>query len=104
MTGRLVSSSQPDHSKTWWKQTIIRLATTALVTAFAVVAAYFGTISDLKLALAEKADRTTAERIELRLAQIEVLLSDHLVSRDEFFKLRDELRVRLTRIESEINH
>ena len=49
-------------------------------------------------------DEKSAERIELRHAQIEGLLSDHLVNRDEFFELRDELRVRLTRIESELNH
>jgi len=90
-------------NKTWWKQTAIRLLMTIIATAFAVLAAYHSTVSELKLAISEKADRQAVERIDLRLAQIEVILGDHLVNKDEFYQLRDELRVRLTRIESELN-
>lgn len=87
----------------WWKQTITRLAITIVATAFAVVAAYMGTISELKLAIAEKADRQAVEKIDLRLARIEVLINDHLLTKDEFYGLRDELLVRLARIESELD-
>jgi len=86
----------------WWRQTITRLAATIIATAFAVVAAYMGTISELKLAIAEKADRQAVEKIDLRLARIEVLMNDHLLTKDEFYDLRDELLVRLARIESEL--
>jgi hypothetical protein len=92
-----------NNGKSWWKQTAVRLAITIVATAFAVLAAYLGTISELKLAISEKADRRAVERIDLRLAQIEIVLADHLVNKDEFYQLRDELRVRLTRIESELN-
>jgi len=91
------------RSRVWWKQTLTRLVVTIIATAFAVVVAYLGTISELKLAIAEKADRQAVEKIDLRLARIEVLMSDHLLTKDEFYQLRDELLVRLTRIESELS-
>lgn len=75
---------------------------TIIATAFAVVAAYLSTVSDLKLSLAEKADRRAVEQIDLRLSRIEVLMNEHLLTKDEFHLLRDELLVRLARIESEL--
>lgn len=75
---------------------------TIIATAFAVVAAYLGTINELKLALAEKADRRAVEKIDLRLAKLEVVINEKLLTKDEFYQLRDELLVRLARIESEV--
>jgi|GEM_PF-2907220 len=89
--------------RTWWKQTFARTGMTVTATAFAVVAAYLGTINDLKLALAEKADRQAVEQIDVRLARIEVLLSEQLLTKDEFRELQDRLLQRLARIEHDLD-
>ncbi len=81
---------------------VVRVGITIIATAFAVGAAYLGTISDLKLALAEKADRRAVEQIDVRLARIEVLLAEQLLTRDDFQILRDDLVTRLGRIEREL--
>jgi len=87
----------------WWKQGLARLGFTAVATAFAVLAAYYGTISELKLALSEKADRQAVENTDVRLARIEVVINDRLLTKDEFYHLRDEILVRLARMESELS-
>lgn len=102
MKNKQLSGILNGASRTWWKQTIARSGMTIIATAFAVVAAYLGTINDLKLALAEKADRRAVEQIEVRLSRIEVLLTEQLLTKDEFRELRDELLLRLARIENEL--
>ena len=92
----------PNSVGAWWRQGLARLGLTVIATAFAVLAAYYGTIGELKLALAEKADRQAVENIDLRLARIEVVINDRLLTKDEFYHLRDELLVRLARMESEL--
>lgn len=103
MSNQTTTQKINDPVRTWWKQTLARLLLTIVATGFAVFAAYLGTINELKLALAEKADRKATEQIDLRLARMEVFLNDHLLTKDEFFRLRDDLIVRLTRIESELD-
>jgi hypothetical protein len=103
MKNRQLSGILNGTSATWWKQTLTRSGMTIIATAFAVVAAYLGTINDLKLALAEKADRRAVEQIDVRLSRIEVLMNEHLLTKDEFHELRDELLRRLARIESELD-
>ena len=75
---------------------------TIIATAFAIVAAYLGTINEIKLALSEKADRRAVEKIDIRLAKIEVLMHEHLLTKDEFHQFRDEILVGLKRIEGEL--
>jgi Tfp pilus assembly protein PilO len=102
MKSRQIQNTPNNGLRIWWKQTTVRLVMTIIATAFAVGAAYLGTINELKLSLAEKADRRAVEKIDLRLARIEVLINEHLPTKDEFHQLRDALLVRLARIESEL--
>ncbi|MFC1476007.1 hypothetical protein ACFLQW_03295 [Candidatus Zixiibacteriota bacterium] len=102
MNGQRIQNIPHNGSRIWWKQTAVRLTMTIIATAFAVAAAYLGTINELQLSLSEKADRRAVEKIDLRLSRIEVLMNEHLPTKDEFRQLRDELLIRLANIEREL--
>ena len=64
-----------------------------------IVAGYFLTIQSLKIELAAKAEAAMVERLDHKLAGIEVLLKEGVVSRDEFYQFAKDVEARLVRIE-----
>jgi hypothetical protein len=67
-----------------------------------VVVAYFLTIQSLKIELAEKAEGVVVETLDKKLANIEVMLKEGLVSREQFYQFSKEIETRLTRIEAHL--
>ncbi len=62
-------------------------------------AAYFTTIANIKVELAEKAESVLVEAIDKKLARLEVTIKEGRVSKDEFFEFRNNIESRLSRIE-----
>lgn len=62
-------------------------------------AAYFLTIQSLKLELAGKADYAVVERLDKKLANIEIILKESVVSREQFYEFSSDCEARLGRIE-----
>jgi hypothetical protein len=65
-----------------------------------LAAAYFTTISTIKIELAEKAESALVATMDTRLAELEVVITEGRVKKDEFYEFRNEVESRLARIES----
>ncbi len=72
------------------------------MTAFGILAAYHTTVSGLKLELAGKADAATLAAMEKKVATVEVQLSERFMTKDDFYRLRDEMLERLGKIETKL--
>ncbi len=68
--------------------------------ALGLAAAYFMTIQSLRLDLAAKAENDVVTTLDKKLTNLEVILKEAVVSKEEFFELSREIEIRLTRIES----
>lgn len=62
-------------------------------------AAYFLTIQSLKLELAGKADDAVVELLDKKLSNIEIMLKESVVSREQFYEFSSDCEARLVRIE-----
>ncbi len=67
---------------------------------FGIATAYFLTIQSLKLELAGKAENQAVATIDKKLTNIEVILKEGVLDKEEFYIFSKEVEKRLTRIES----
>ena len=70
-----------------------------LALALGIAAAYFMTIQSLKIELADKAEDKTVSILDKKLTNLEVILKEGVVSKEEFFRFSNEIEARLSRIE-----
>lgn len=70
-----------------------------MMIALTIAAGYFMTIQSLKLELSGKAEKQAVETLDKKLSNLEVLLKEGAITRDEFFRLSKEVDSRLERIE-----
>lgn len=66
---------------------------------FSIAAAYFLTIQSLKMDVASKADDKTVEVLNRKLTNIEIILKEAVVSREQFYIFSKDVENRLSRIE-----
>ena len=64
-----------------------------------IAAAYFLTIQSLKIEMAEKAESAAVSAIDKKLAHLEVIIREGVISKDQFFRFSHDIDARLTRIE-----
>lgn len=64
-----------------------------------LAAAYFLTIQSLKVEMAAKAESVAVETLDKKLANIEVMLREGVVSKEQFFQFSKDTEKRLSRIE-----
>lgn len=64
-----------------------------------LAAAYFLTIQSLKVDLAGKAESAAVEALDKKLANIEVMLKEGVVGREQFYQFSKDVEKRLSRIE-----
>ena len=72
------------------------------MTAFGILAAYYTTVSGLKLELAEKADAQTVATMEKKITTVEVQLAERFMTKEDFYRMRDEMLERLNKIEAKL--
>jgi hypothetical protein len=85
-----------------WPTFMNRHLVNFIVMLFGLSAAYFTTIGSIKAELAAKAETVLVNTIDQRLAQMEVLIREGLINKDDFFKFQSSVESRLTRIESHL--
>lgn len=64
-----------------------------------IATAYFLTIQSIKVDLAAKAEIQTVETLDKKLTNIEVMLKEGVVSKEQFYTFSKEIETRLSRIE-----
>ncbi len=72
------------------------------MTAFGILAAYYTTVAGLKLELAGKADAVTVAAMEKKVTAVEVQLAERFMTKDDFYRLKDEMLKRLSKIEAKL--
>jgi hypothetical protein len=72
------------------------------MTACGILAAYYTTVSGLKLELATKADAVSVAAMKKKMAAVEVQIAERFMTKDDFYRLRDELLERLNKIEAKL--
>jgi hypothetical protein len=71
-----------------------------LVVIMGLAAAYFVTIQSIKVELAAKAEGAVVATLDKRLTRFEVLLTEGVVSKEEFHRFSRDIEARLIRIEN----
>jgi predicted Holliday junction resolvase-like endonuclease len=71
---------------------------------FGIIAAYFLTIQSLKLELSAKAENRVVDTLDKRLSGLEILLTERTVSKEELFRMSQQIESRLTRIEMHLTN
>ena len=64
-----------------------------------LAAAYFLTIQSLKVEMAAKAESVAVETLDKKLANIEVMLKESVVNKEQFYEFSKDVEGRLSRIE-----
>ncbi len=70
-----------------------------VVVLFGMAAAYFTTIGSIKIQLAEKAESALVKTIDMKLAELETVIVENRISKDQFFQFQTSIESRLSRIE-----
>ena len=74
-----------------------------VATVFGIAAAYFLTIQSLRIELAAKAESNVVEKLDKKLNNIEVILKESMLSKEQFYSFSKEMETRLTRIEFQLS-
>lgn len=82
-----------------WSLALYSPAINLVTIIFGIVAAYFMTIQSLKIELAEKAEQDVVGVIDKKLVNLEVILKEGVVNKEEFFEFSKNIEARLSRIE-----
>lgn len=69
---------------------------------FGVAAAYFLSLQSIKLELSKKAESDVVTKLDKKLTNIEVILSEGVLDKEEFYHFSNSLEKRLTKIEAMI--
>lgn len=72
------------------------------MTAFGILAAYYTTVAGLKLELAGKADEAALAGMDKKITAVEVQLTERFMTKDDFYRLKDEMLERLGKIEAKL--
>ena len=86
-------------NKLGWNLLLYTPAINLITILFGIVAAYFMTIQSLKVELAEKAEQEVVGVIDKKLVNLEVILKEGVVNKEEFFEFSKNIETRLARIE-----
>ena len=85
-----------------WSSFLNRHLVNSIVMLLGLSAAYFTTIGSIKAELAAKAETVLVNAIDQRLGQMEILIREGLIGKDDFFKFQTNVESRLARIESHL--
>ena len=74
-----------------------------MIALIAGLSAYYTTIGGIKLEVAKKAEETFVANLDKRISNLEVRLAENFATKEDFFQLREDLILRLNRIEVQLN-
>jgi len=70
-----------------------------ILTLLGMSAAYFTTIGSIRMSLAEKAESELVDVIDKRITRLEVVITEGMITKDNFFEFKEDIESRLSRIE-----
>jgi hypothetical protein len=82
-----------------YRQVIVTL----IVALLAAISTYYTTLTSLKIEMAGKAEDKFVTTLDKRISNLEVRLAGHFATKDDFFRLREDVITRLIRIEAQLN-
>ena len=80
-----------------------QVAVTILIALLAALSTYYTTIAGLRLEVAGKAEESMVASLDKRISNLEIRLADNFATKEDFFKLKEDLVIRLSRIEARLN-
>lgn len=91
-----------DNSNHKMRNYLLNFLLTFLMAAGGVLAAYYTTIAGIKLDLAKKAESDVVVGLDKKLSNIEVMLNDKFMTKEEFQRFKEEMKDRLSKIEYQL--
>jgi hypothetical protein len=79
-------------------------ALTIVLVILAALSAYYTTIENLKVELSGKAEETLVANLDKRLSNLETRLAENFATKRDFYQLKEDLLLRLTRIETRLDN
>jgi hypothetical protein len=79
-------------------------ALTIFLVIMAALSTYYTTIENLKVELSGKAEETLVASLDKRLSNLETRLSENFATKKDFYQLKEDLLLRLTRIETRLDN
>ncbi|MCP4633446.1 MAG: hypothetical protein GY855_11015 [candidate division Zixibacteria bacterium] len=86
------------------KTFLLKNVVTVIITVAAVVAAYYSTLSSLEVSIAAKANSRDLTAIEKRLSITENVIDRSYISREDFYRMREDINKRLLIIEYKLEN
>jgi len=83
----------------FWRILLNRPVVNFIMALLGLTAAYYTTIGSIRVSLAEKAEYTLVDKVDKRLAELEILIREGMVTKDQFYEFRTGIEGRLNRIE-----
>ena len=80
-----------------------QIAVTILIALLAALSTYYTTIAGLRLEVAGKAEESMVTSLDKRISNLEIRLAGNFATKEDFFKLKEDLVTRLSRIEARLN-
>jgi len=80
-----------------------QIAVTILIALLAALSTYYTTIAGLRLEVAGKAEESIVTSLDKRISNLEIRLAGNFATKEDFFKLKEDLVTRLSRIEARLN-
>jgi hypothetical protein len=79
-------------------------ALTIFLVILAALSTYYTTIESLKVELSGKAEETLVANLDKRLSNLETRLAENFATKRDFYQLKEDLLLRLTRIETRLDN
>ena len=73
------------------------------VTALGIITAYYTTIGGIKLDLSKKAEAVVVNQLDKRLSNIELMLKQNFLTKEEFHRFSQDLQNRLSGIKYQLS-
>jgi hypothetical protein len=86
------------------KKVIFKNIFTVLLSVIAALAAFYSTVASLKISLASKVESSELAAVEKRLNTVESAIDRNFISRDDFYRFREEMNYRLLKIEFQLQN
>ena len=74
-----------------------------IIALLAALSTYYTTIGGINLEIASKAEEVFVTSLDKRISNLEVRLSENFATKEDFYQLKEELILRLSRIEFQLN-
>lgn len=91
-----------ENNRVFSKVQLLQFLVAFFVSAFGIITAYYTTIAGIKLDLSQKAESVVVNQLDKRLSNIELMLNQNFLTKEEFYQFSQDLQNRLNRMEYQL--